>query len=203
MMKTDKEALRAYFKSLPVYTAAFNETIDAIVNSIGYFTEIKKGQIIKELNTENKDFWFLKDGFLKEMSGNTYMKEDFLFNLIPPNSIFVNEDTLFLDKRPQHYYVAYTDARIVQFSQENYEKILQDYPLVQLLYVAGTAEIQKNRRARLTMLRMSKTLDRVQWVREFRPDLYRYMDRITLAQFIGVSRASLYRAFEKIDKYQY
>lgn len=202
-MKTDKEVLRTYFKSLPVYTAAFDETIDAIVNSIGYALEIKKGQIINELNPENKDFWFLKDGFLKEMYRNTYVKEDSLFNLIPPNSIFVNEDTLFLDKRPQHYFVAYTDSRIIQFSQENYAKILQDYPLVQLLYVAGTAEIQKNRRARLTMLRMSKTLDRVQWVREFRPDLYRYMDRITLAQYIGVSRASLYRAFEKTDKYQY
>lgn len=202
-MKTNKEALRKYFKSLPVYTPAFDKTIDAIVNAVGYSTELKKGQIIKELNPENKDFWFLKDGFLKEMYRNTYLKEDSLFNLIPPNSIFVNEDTLFLDKRPQHYFVAYTDSSIVQFSQENYEKILQDYPLVQLLYVAGTAEIQKNRRARLTILRMSKTLDRVQWVREFRPDLYRYMDRITLAQYIGVSRASLYRAFEKTDKYQY
>jgi len=27
--------------------------------------------------------------------------------------------------------------------------------------------------------------------------LYHIMDRITLAQYIGVSRASLYRAFEK------
>lgn len=202
-MKTDKEALRSFFKALPVYTPAFDETIDAIVNDIGDAREIKKGQIVQELSPENKDFWFLKDGFLKEMYRNTYVKEDSLFNLIPPDSIFVNEDTLLLNKRPQHYFVAYTDARILQFKLESYERILKKYPLVQLLYIAGTAEIQKNRRARLTMLRMSKTLDRVKWVREFRPELYRYMDRITLAQYIGVSRASLYRAFEKTDKYQF
>ena len=202
-MKTDKEALRSYFKALPVYTPAFDETIDAIVNDIGGAREVKKGQIVKELSPENKDFWFLKEGFLKEMYRNTYVKEDSLFNLIPPDSIFVNEDTVLLNKRPQHYFVAYTDARILQFKLESYERISKQYPLVQLLYIAGTAEIQKNRRARLTMLRMSKTLDRVKWVREFRPELYRYMDRITLAQYIGVSRASLYRAFEKTDKYQF
>jgi DNA-binding XRE family transcriptional regulator len=33
--------------------------------------------------------------------------------------------------------------------------------------------------------------------------LYHIMDRITLAQYIGVSRASLYRAFEKNKKYQF
>ncbi|MEK9997062.1 MAG: hypothetical protein VW851_00290, partial [Cryomorphaceae bacterium] len=66
-----------------------------------------------------------------------------------------------------------------------------------------TAEIQKNRRARLIMLRMRRTIDRVEWVKTNRPDLYKHMDRVTLAQYIGVSRAGLYRAFEKSNKFQF
>jgi len=202
-MKRATEALRAYFKSLPVYTPAFDETIEAVISRVDKKIEYKRGEHIAELSPDNKDFWFLTSGFLKEMYRNPYSQGDTLFNLIPPQSIFVNEDTLFLGKHPQHYFTAYTDVNILRFSQRSFEEIFREYPLVQLLYVSGTAEIQKNRRMRLTMLRMPKTIDRVDWVKTNRPDLYRFMDRITLAQYIGVSRASLYRAFDKTGKYQY
>jgi len=202
-MKNDLRSLRDYFQSLPVYTPAFDETIEAVVARIDMRVVKKKGEVISELSPENKDFWFLTNGFLKEMYRNSYQQSDALFNVIPPRSIFVNEDTLFLDKHPQHYYLAQTDVTILRFSQQAFEEIFQQFPLVQLLYVSGTAEIQKNRRARLMLLRMPKTIDRVHWVRTYRPELFRNMDRITLAQYIGVSRASLYRAFEKTDKFQY
>ena len=53
------------------------------------------------------------------------------------------------------------------------------------------------------MLRMSNTQDRIDWVKEQRGDLYKIMDRVTLAQYIRVSRASLYRAFDKTGKSQF
>ena len=202
-MQKVKQALRAYFESLPVYSPALDETIQAVVSHLEDHYHFKKGSIISELGPDNNDFWFLHEGLLKEMYKNTYQNNDTLFNIIPSNAIFVNEDTLFLGNHPQHYFVAYTDVQIVRFSQESFSEVFEKYPLIQLLYVSGTAEIQKNRRARLTMLRMSKTIDRVNWVRAQRPDLYKNMDRITLAQYIGVSRASLYRAFEKNGRYQF
>ena len=201
-MKSNQEAMRAYFEALPVYTPAFKSTVDSVVAALGSVKK-KKGQVVEELTLHNKDFWFLKSGFLKEMYKNPIEKEDSLFSLIPPLSIFVNEDTLFNDQHPQHYYTTYSDVEFIRFKYEDFERINAKHPLLQLLYLSGTAEIQKNRRARLIMLRMRRTIDRVEWVKTNRPDLYKHMDRVTLAQYIGVSRAGLYRAFEKSNKFQY
>jgi CRP-like cAMP-binding protein len=138
------------------------------------------------------------------MYRSPYAKEDSLFNMIPPSSIFVNEDTLFANQRPQHYFTAYTSVEILRLREADYLRLLQEYPVVMnLIYLSGTAEIQKSRRERLNMLRMNKTPDRIEWVQQQRRELYHIMDRITLAQYIGVSRASLYRAFEKNKKYQF
>ncbi len=204
MNSGEKAAMREYFKSLPVYSEYFDEAIEALIASMDYGISAEKGRVLVELGATNKDFWFLKDGFLKEMYRSPYANEDSLFNMIPPSSIFVNEDTLFANQRPQHYFTAYTSVEILRLKEADYLLLLQKYPtIMNLIYLSGTAEIQKSRRERLNMLRMNKTPDRIEWVQQQRRELYHVMDRITLAQYIGVSRASLYRAFEKNKKYQY
>ena len=204
MNSGEKAAMREYFKSLPVYSEYFDEAIEALISSMDSGISAEKGRVLVELGATNKDFWFLKDGFLKEMYRSPYANEDSLFNMIPPSSIFVNEDTLFANQRPQHYFTAYTSVEILRLKEADYLLLLQKYPtIMNLIYLSGTAEIQKSRRERLNMLRMNKTPDRIEWVQQQRRELYHVMDRITLAQYIGVSRASLYRAFEKNKKYQY
>lgn len=204
MNSGEKVAMRKYFESLPVYSEFFDEAIDAMIAAMDSGISAEKGRVLIELGSTNKDFWFLKDGFLKEMYRSPYAKEDSLFNMIPPSSIFVNEDTLFSNQRPQHYFTAYTSVEILRLKEAEYMRLLQKYPVViNLLYLSGTAEIQKSRRERLNMLRMNKTPNRIEWVQQHRRELYHIMDRITLAQYIGVSRASLYRAFEKNKKYQF
>ena len=204
MNSGEKAAMREYFKSLPVYSEYFDEAIEALIASMDSGISAEKGRVLVELSATNKDFWFLKDGFLKEMYRSPYANEDSLFNMIPPSSIFVNEDTLFANQRPQHYFTAYTSVEILRLKEADYLLLLQKYPtIMNLIYLSGTAEIQKSRRERLNMLRMNKTPDRIEWVQQQRRELYHVMDRITLAQYIGVSRASLYRAFEKNKKYQF
>ena len=204
MNSGEKAAMREYFKSLPVYSEFFDEAIDAIIASMDSGISAEKGRILAELGAMNKDFWFLKNGFLKEMYRSPYAKEDSLFNMIPPSSIFVNEDTLFTNQRPKHYFSAYTSVEILRLREADYLILQQEYPVeMNLIYLSGTAEIQKIRRERLNMLRMNKTPDRIEWVQQRQRELYHIMDRITLAQYIGVSRASLYRAFEKKKKYQF
>ncbi|MCH1534763.1 MAG: Crp/Fnr family transcriptional regulator [Schleiferiaceae bacterium] len=203
MNSGEKAAMRNYFESLPVYSEFFDEAIDAVISAMDSTIRAEKGRVLNELGAKNRDFWFLKDGYLKEMYRSPYAKEDGLFNMIPPSSIFVNEDTLFANQRPLHYFTAYTSVEILRLSEENYSRLLREYPIINLLYISGTAEIQKSRRARLNMLRMNKTPERIEWVQQQRRELFQIMDRITLAQYIGVSRASLYRAFEKNNKYQY
>ena len=198
MNSGEKAAMREYFKSLPVYSEYFDEAIEALIASMDSGISAEKGRVLVELGATNKDFWFLKDGFLKEMYRSPYANEDSLFNMIPPSSIFVNEDTLFANQRPQHYFTAYTSVEILRLKEADYLLLLQKYPtIMNLIYLSGTAEIQKSRRERLNMLRMNKTPDRIEWVQQHRRELFQIMDRITLAQYIGVSRASLYRAFEK------
>ena len=80
--------MRTYFESLPVYSAYFDEAIDAIIAAMDSGIRAEKGRVLLELGATNKDFWFLKDGFLKEMYRSPYSKEDSLFNMIPPSSIF-------------------------------------------------------------------------------------------------------------------
>ena len=204
MNSGEKAAMHEYFKSLPVYSEYFDEAIEALIASMDSSISAEKGRVLVELSATNKDFWFLKDGFLKEMYRSPYANEDSLFNMIPPSSIFVNEDTLFANQRPQHYFTAYTSVEILRLKEADYLLLLKKYPtIMNLIYLSGTAEIQKSRRERLNMLRMNKTPDRIEWVQQQRRELYHVMDRITLAQYIGVSRASLYRAFEKNKKYQY
>ena len=204
MNSGEKAAMREYFKSLPVYSEYFDEAIEALIASMDSGISAEKGRVLVELGATNKDFWFLKDGFLKEMYRSPYANEDSLFNMIPPSSIFVNDDTLFANQRPQHYFTAYTSVEILRLKEADYLLLLQKYPtIMNLIYLSGTAEIQKSRRERLNMLRMNKTPDRIEWVQQQRRELYHVMDRITLAQYIGVSRASLYRAFEKNKKYQF
>jgi len=204
MNSGEKAAMHEYFKSLPVYSEYFDEAIEALIASMDSSISAEKGRVLVELSATNKDFWFLKDGFLKEMYRSPYANEDSLFNMIPPSSIFVNEDTLFANQRPQHYFTAYTSVEILRLKEADYLLLLQKYPtIMNLIYLSGTAEIQKSRRERLNMLRMNKTPDRIEWVQQQRRELYHVMDRITLAQYIGVSRASLYRAFEKNKKYQF
>ena len=203
MSKAIEQSILDFFKGLPAYTTDMEETVRAIIENFNPPVLKKKGAIITELAPPNKDFWFLCDGFLKEIYKNPFQNEDALFNFIPPSSVFVNEDSLFYNKRPQHYYKAYTDVVIASLSHEKFQELKNTYPAIIKLYLSGTAEIQKNRRSRLIMLRMSNTQDRIDWVREQRGDLYKIMDRVTLAQYIGVSRASLYRAFDKTGKSQF
>lgn len=203
MSKAIEQCVLDFFRGLPAYTTDMEETVRAIIENFNPPVLKKKGCIITELAPPNKDFWFLCDGFLKEIYKNPFQNEDALFNFIPPSSVFVNEDSLFYNKRPQHYYKAYTDVVIASLSHEKFQELKNTYPAIIKLYLSGTAEIQKNRRSRLIMLRMSNTQDRIDWVREQRGDLYKIMDRVTLAQYIGVSRASLYRAFDKTGKSQF
>ena len=203
MSKAIEQSILDFFRGLPAYTTDMEETVRAIIENFNPPVLKKKGAIITELAPPNKDFWFLCDGFLKEIYKNPFQNEDALFNFIPPSSVFVNEDSLFYNKRPQHYYKAYTDVIIASLSHEKFQELKNTYPAIIKLYLSGTAEIQKNRRSRLIMLRMSNTQDRIDWVREQRGDLYKIMDRVTLAQYIGVSRASLYRAFDKTGKSQF
>lgn len=203
MSKAIEQSILSFFRGLPAYTTDMEEAVRAILENFNPPVLKKKGAIITELAPPNKDFWFLCDGFLKEIYKNPFQNEDALFNFIPPSSVFVNEDSLFYNKRPQHYYKAYTDVVIASLSNEKFQELKSKYPAIIKLYLSGTAEIQKNRRSRLIMLRMSNTQDRIDWVREQRGDLYKIMDRVTLAQYIGVSRASLYRAFDKTGKSQF
>jgi len=203
MLKSIEQNIFDFFRSLPAYTTDMEETIQAIFESFNTPVLKKKGAILTELAPPNKDFWFLCDGFLKEIYRNPFQNEDVLFNFIPPSSVFVNEDSLFYNKRPQHYFKAYTDVVIASLSNEKFQELKHKYPALIKLYLSGTAEIQKNRRSRLLMLRMSNTQDRIDWVRNQRGNLYKIMDRVTLAQYIGVSRASLYRAFDKSGKSQF
>ena len=203
MAKSLDQLVFRFFRSLPAYTTDMEETVKAIIDAFDPPVVKKKGSIISELAPPNKDFWFLCDGYLKEIYKNQYLNEDALFNFIPPGSIFVNEDSLFYNKRPQHYYKAYTKVTIASFSNEKFQELKKKYPAIIKLYLSGTAEIQRNRRSRLLMLRMSNTQEKINWVRSQRDDLYKTMDRVTLAQYIGVSRASLYRAFDKTGKSQF
>ena len=59
-------------------------------------------------------FWFLKQGYLKEMYKNPFDKEDSLFSLIPPKSILLTR-SLFNDQHPKHYFIAYGDVEFVGF----------------------------------------------------------------------------------------
>jgi CRP-like cAMP-binding protein len=203
MAKSLEQLVYDFFRGLPAYTTDMEDAVKAIIENFDPPVIKKKGAILTELAPPNKDFWFLCDGFLKEIYKNPFMNEDALFNFIPPASIFVNEDSLFYNKRPQHYYKAYTDVTIASLSNEKFQELKNKYPAIIKLYLSGTAEIQKNRRSRLLMLRMSNTQDKIDWVRDQRGDLYKIMDRVTLAQYIGVSRASLYRAFDKTGKSQF
>lgn len=193
-MPENRTLIRKFFQELPNYTPLLEQVVTELADAFGPEKRVRKGEIIKDLATPNKDFFFIKEGFLKEMYKNTYTGEDDLFNIIPPKTIFVNEDTLFFNMRPAHYYVAYTSVRYFRLRHADYMKIMKEFPELQQLYLGTTLRIQKNRRARLTMLRMSSTQDRINWVKTNRPDIYRILDRTTLAQYIAVSRASLYRA---------
>lgn len=203
MAKSLEQLVYDFFRGLPAYTTDMEHAVKAMIENFAPPVIKKKGAILTELAPPNKDFWFLCDGFLKEIYKNPFMNEDALFNFIPPASIFVNEDSLFYNKRPQHYYKAYTDVTIASLSNEKFQELKNKYPAIIKLYLSGTAEIQKNRRSRLLMLRMSNTQDKIDWVRDQRGDIYKIMDRVTLAQYIGVSRASLYRAFDKKGKSQF
>ena len=203
MAKSLEQLVYDFFRGLPAYTTDMEDAVKAMIENFAPPVIKKKGAILTELAPPNKDFWFLYDGFLKEIYKNPFMNEDALFNFIPPASIFVNEDSLFYNKRPQHYYKAYTDVTIASLSNEKFQELKNKYPLIIKWYLSGTAEIQKNRRSRLLMLRMSNTQDKIDWVRDQRGDIYKIMDRVTLAQYIGVSRASLYRAFDKKGKSQF
>jgi CRP-like cAMP-binding protein len=198
-----KRSLQKFFTALPAYTPNMDEALTELIDAFEEEIFRKKGEVISELSPPNRDFWFLSSGLLKEVYRSKYNGEETLFNIIPNHAIFANEDTLLLNKRPLHFFQAYSDVTFAQLKAENFEKLLLKYPVINLLYLSVTAEIQRNRRSRLTMLRMNKTTDRILWVRENRNELYRQLDRITLAQYIGVSRASLYRAFDKQGKSQY
>jgi len=67
MNSGEKVAMRNYFESLPVYSEYFDEAIDAIIAAMDSGIRAEKGRVLLELGATNKDFWFLKDGFLKEM----------------------------------------------------------------------------------------------------------------------------------------
>lgn len=203
MAKSMEKMVFAFFRRLPAYKSDMDGAIKEIVDNFDHPIVKKKGEIITELAPSNNDFWFLCDGFLKEIYKNPYINEDMLFNFIPPASIFVNEDSLFYDQHPRHYYKAYTDVTFTSLGNKKFLELKDKYPSIIKLYLSGTAEIQKNRRSRLLMLRMSNTQDKINWVRHQRGDLYKIMDRVTLAQYIGVSRASLYRAFDKTGKSQF
>ena len=118
MNSGEKAAMRTYFESLPVYSAYFDEAIDAIIAAMDSGIRAEKGRVLVELGATNKDFWFLKDGFLKEMYRSPYAKEDTLFNMIPPSSIF-RERGYPVRQTEDHniIYVAYTSVEILRLKE--------------------------------------------------------------------------------------
>lgn len=199
MQTSSLKALKNYFRQLPAYNRSHDECIEFLLVRLTTQKQLPKGAILDDVNENERDFFFLVQGYLKEMYRNPYEQKDELFNFIPTGSIFVNENSHFANSQPPHYYVAHSRVTYIQIPRSVYSEMLEAYPRFNELYLNATAEIQRNRRERLGMLRMSKTLDRIEWVKSHRPDIYKELDKTTLAQYIGVSRASLYRAFGNVS----
>ena len=72
MTKPLEQLVYDFFRRLPTYTTDMEETVKAIINSFTSPIVKKKGAIITELAPPNKDFWFLCDGFLKEIYKNPF-----------------------------------------------------------------------------------------------------------------------------------
>jgi CRP-like cAMP-binding protein len=157
---------------------------------------IRTGESLWDLNSATGDLHFILDGTFTE-----YLKrgtKSFILRFYRRGKFAFSEDLLLYSKNSDTYSKALSEARVASLPSVHFQNALRQGGVgVKLMEVLINLSMTEYRNSTYHMLQTSGT-NRIHAALEQFPDLLHLIPRRELADYLGISRASLFRSLKEI-----
>lgn len=157
---------------------------------------IQTGESLWDLNSATGDLHFILDGTFTE-----YLKrgtKSFILRFYRPGKFAFSEDLLLYSKNSDTYSKALSEARVASLPSVHFQNVLRQGGVgAKLMEVLINLSMTEYRNSTYQMLQTSGT-KRIHAALEQFPDLLHLIPRRELADYLGISRASLFRSLKEI-----
>jgi CRP-like cAMP-binding protein len=154
------------------------------------------GESLWDLDSEIGDLHFILEGTFAE-----YLKRgthSFILRFYRPGKFAFSEDSLLYSNRSDTYSKALSNAKVAYLPSIHFQNALRQGGLgVKLMEVLINLSMTEYRNTTYEMLQSSGT-NRIHAALQQFPDLLHLIPRRELADYLGISRASLFRSLKEI-----
>ena len=158
--------------------------------------DVPAGHTLWDLNSDTGDLHFIFEGtFAEYLQRGTH---SFILRFSRPGKFAFSEDLLLYSKRSDTYSKALSHAKVASLPSVHFQNALRQGGLgAKLMEVLINLSMTEYRNTTYEMLQTSGT-NRIHAALEQFPDLLHLIPRRELADYIGISRASLFRSLKEI-----
>ena len=157
---------------------------------------VKKGTIISDQNTLNRNVYFVEKGLLRSFY---YEKgKDITTNFYPENSILANKDSLFEETPARHSIEAIEDSDIVFFRYSKMEELCAHSLTIANFSRRVLGVLMLNMERRINSLQYMTAKERYAQLLEENPDIILRAPLGMIASYLGISQETLSRIRSEI-----
>ena len=197
-MLSQKEVERLHYGLLSHIQLQGDVEVQALreLSSKFTFRDVPAGHTLWDLNSDTGDLHFIFEGTFAE-----YLQRgshSFIFRFYRPGKFAFSEDLLLYSKRSDTFSKALSHAKIASLPSIHFQNTLRQGGLgAKLMEVLINLSMTEYRNTTYEMLQTSGT-NRIHAALEQFPDLLHLIPRRELADYLGISRASLFRSIKEI-----
>ena len=171
------------------------EALRALSNKF-ILRNVQSGDTLWDLDSESGDLHFILEGTFAE-----YLKrgaQSFILRFYRPGKFAFSEDLLLYSKHSDTFSKALSSAKVASLPSVHFQNALRQGGLgVKLMEVLINLSMTEYRNTTYEMLQTSGT-NRIHAALEQFPDLLHLIPRRELTDYLGISRASLFRSLKEI-----
>ncbi|MDC0614782.1 hypothetical protein OAP05_02670 [Schleiferiaceae bacterium] len=197
-MLTQEEVERLHYGLLSHIQLQGDVEVQALRELSSKFTlrDVPAGHTLWDLNSDTGDLHFIFEGtFAEYLQRGTH---SFILRFSRPGKFAFSEDLLLYSKRSDTYSKALSHSKVASLPSVHFQNALRQGGLgAKLMEVLINLSMTEYRNTTYEMLQTSGT-NRIHAALEQFSDLLHLIPRRELADYIGISRASLFRSLKEI-----
>ncbi len=197
-MLSQKEVERLHYGLLSHIQLKGDGEVEALraLSSKFVLRKVFSGDTLWDLDSESGDLHFILEGTFAE-----YLKrgsDSFIMRFYRPGKFAFSEDLLLYSKHSDSFSKALSNAKVASLPSVHFQNALRQGGLgVKLMEVLINLSMTEYRNTTYEMLQTSGT-NRIHAALEQFPELLHLIPRRELADYLGISRASLFRSLKEI-----
>lgn len=157
---------------------------------------VKKGDIISDQNTLNRNVYFVESGLLRSF----YFEKgkDITTNFYPENSVLANKDTLFQQLPSRNTIEAVEDSKITYFRYSKMEELCEHSLTIANFSRKVLGLLMANMEKRINSLQYMTAKEKYSQLLEENPDIILRAPLGMIATYLGISQETLSRIRSEI-----